>query len=115
MEWIAALIGGLGVGSLATTIVDHYISRRATNSDRLYQEKREAYLGLLGALHKAAIQHSNENSKDFALWQTRCQLFGSPEVVKFAQAIVDTNDAPRGERDIAFSGLMESMRRDLQR
>ncbi|AVA23215.1 hypothetical protein [Rhizobium sp. NXC24] len=115
MEWVVPLVGGLGLGSLLKTVIDHFNSRRAVTKDRLYQEKREAYIGLLGALHKAAIQHSNENSKEYALWQTRCQLFGSSEVSRFAQAILDTNDGPRDERDAAFHGLIETMRKDLQR
>ena len=115
MEWILPLVGGLGLGSLLKSIIDHFNTRRATVKDRLYQEKREAYLGLLGALHKAAVRPSDENSKDFALWQTRCQLFGSHGVDRFAQAIVDTNDASRAERETAFQGLVESMRKDLRR
>lgn len=115
MDWVLPLIGGLGIGSLLKSVIDNFNSRRAVMKDRLYQEKREAYLGLLGALHKAAVQPSDENSKDFALWQTRCQLFGSPDVARFAQAIVETNDRPRSERESAFSGLIESMRDDLRR
>jgi hypothetical protein len=115
MEWVLPLIGGLGLGSLLKSIIDHFNSRRAATQDRLYQEKREAYLGLLSALHKAALQHSNENSKEFALWQARCELFGSPEVSQFAQALVDTNNSARAERDSAFKGLIEAMRKDLRR
>lgn len=115
MEWILPLVGGLGLGSLLKSAIDHLNSRRAVMQDRLYQEKREAYLGLLAALHKAAVRPSNENSKEFALWQTRCQLFGSTEVATFAQAIVDTNDSPRSERDAAFNGLISAMRNDLLR
>ena len=115
MEWVLPLIGGLGLGSLLKSVIDNFNSRRAVMTDRLYQEKREAYLGLLGALHKAAVLPSDENSKEFALWQTRCQLFGSSDVSQFAQALVDTNDSPRAERDSAFKGLIESMRKDLLR
>lgn len=114
MEWVLPLLGGLGLGSLLKSLIDHFNMRRAVTKDRLYQEKREAYLGLLGALHKAAVHPSDANSKDFALWQTRCQLFGSPDVSHFAQAIVNTNAAARIERAAAFNGLVESMRKDLR-
>lgn len=80
MEWILPLVGGLGLGWLLKSIIDHFIARRAITRDRLYQEKREAYFGLLDALHQAATKPSDENSKTYALWQTRCQLFGSPDV-----------------------------------
>lgn len=115
MEWILPLLGGLGLGSLLKSVIDHFISRRAVTKDRLYQEKREAYLGLLGALHKAAVRPSDANAKEYALWQARCQLFGSKDVSTFAQAIVDTNEGPRSNRNDAFTGLIDAMRDDLGR
>ncbi len=114
MEWILALIGGLGIGSLITSVVGHLMTRRAATSDRWYQEKREAYVGLLKALHDAAAHPSDEHSKAYALWQTRCELFGSSQVSKYAQLMVETNNGPRTERDKAFRGLIESMRADLK-
>jgi hypothetical protein len=39
------------MGSLLKSIADHFMARRANTRDRWYQEKREAYLGLLEALH----------------------------------------------------------------
>jgi hypothetical protein len=114
MEWAIGLIGGLGIGSLITSVVTHFMSRRATTSDRWYQEKREAYLGLLTALHDAAVRPSDESSKAYALWQTRCELFGSPTVAKHVQRIVDTNDK-RPEREDAFRDLIEAMKADLKK
>jgi len=114
MEWVLPLLGGLGLGSLLKSYIDHFNARRATTSDRLYQEKREAYLGLLDALHKAAVHSSDENSKNYALWQTRCQLFGSLEVAQFAQAMTDTNDGPISAREGAFAGLIKAMKDDLR-
>lgn len=108
------VIGGLGIGSLITSVVTQFMSRRASSNDRLYQEKREAYLGLLTSLHDAALHPSEESSKACALWQTRCELFGSPKVSKHVQQIIDTNDN-RVEREKAFQGLTEAMRSDLQR
>jgi hypothetical protein len=114
-EWILPLFGAFGVGTLFTSVATHFMSRRATTNDRWYQERREAYLGLLNALHQAAVHPSDENSKDYALWQTRCTLFGSSEVSKYAQQIVETNDGPRTARDDAFQNLIEAMRVDLRR
>ena len=115
MELVSVLIGGLGIGTLITALVNHIIARRAVTSDRLYAEKREAYLGLLNALHQAAVHPSNENSKHFALWQTRCELFGSDAVAAQAQRMVETNDGPREHRDIAFRALVEAMKADMVR
>jgi hypothetical protein len=70
-------------------------------------------LGLLGSIHDAAIKHTEERAKAYALWQTKCELFGSPEVSRYAQAFVDTNEGPRASREAAFRGLVAAMRMDL--
>jgi hypothetical protein len=90
------------------------MARRASTSDRWYQEKREAYLGLLEALHDAAVHPSDENSKAFALWQTRCELFGSNDVARYAQAMIDTNEGPREQRNEAFKSLLQAMKADFR-
>lgn len=109
---ITALIGGLGIGTLLNSLFNAYNDKQKQRMSRQYEEKKHSYFGLLDALHKAAVKPSNETSKEFALWQTRCSLFGSKDVVNFAQKIVDTND-DRIERDKAFNGLLEAMRKDL--
>ena len=114
MEWVLTLIGGLGIGSLLTSLITHVITRRATTTDRWYQEKREAYLGLLTSLREAAVCPSNENAKTYALWQMRCDLFGSPAVSKYAQRMIDTTNEPREERADALRNLIEAMKLDLR-
>jgi hypothetical protein len=113
MQLLLGLIGGLGIGTLLTSITTHFMTRHASFRDRLYQEKRAAYLGLLDALHNAATHPSDENAKAYALWQTRCALFGSTEVMSAAQEMVDTNDAPLETRNVAFHKLLRAMRVDL--
>ena len=113
MNW-AELVGGLGIGALITSIATHFMTRRAAANDRWYQEKRETYLGLLTALHEAAVRPSDERSKTYALWQTRCDLFGSAIVSRYAQRMVDTNDGPPEEREEAFGELIKAMRADLR-
>lgn len=113
MNW-AELIAGLGIGSLLTSVTTNFLAKRTALNDRLYQEKREAYIGLLNALHNAAVHPSDENSKTYALWQTRCDLFGSDAVSKYAQKMVDTNEGPKRERSEAFDGLIRAMRDDLK-
>jgi hypothetical protein len=114
MEWILPLLAGLGIGSLLKSIADHFMARRANTNDRWYQEKREAYLGLLESLHNAAVHPSDENSKAFAFWQARCELFGSKDVTSYAQAMIATNDGPQERRNEAFKGLLQAMKTDLR-
>ncbi len=52
MEWVLPLLGGLGLGSALKSTIDHIVARRSLTKDRLYGEKREAYIGLLGAYTK---------------------------------------------------------------
>ncbi|MBK7845657.1 MAG: hypothetical protein IPJ71_18585 [Bdellovibrionales bacterium] len=114
MDWILPLVGGLGIGSMLTRLIEHFLVKSMSKQNRFYQEKREAYLGLLSALHAAAVSPSNENSKNYALWQTRVELFGAAEVAKSAQGIVDTNDGPRETRDLHFKNLVQEMKKDLK-
>ena len=112
---LLGVIGGLGIGTLLNSIISNLMTKKAKQNELLYEEKKSAYLGLLTALHKAAVKPSTEASKEYALWQTHCSLFGSDKVTYYAQKIVDTNDSPRSERDIAFKGLIDAMRADLTR
>lgn len=114
MQSLILLLGGLGIGSLLTIIAQYYLNRKQQLQTQLYEDKRNAYINLLGSLHSAAVEPSDKNSKEFALWQTHCQLFGSIDVAKYAQNMVDTNDGPRELRDIAFKSLVEAMRNDLR-
>ncbi len=115
MEWLLPLLGGLGGGTLLTTIVNNFLANKKARGDRHYAEKREAYVGLLNSFHLAAVSPSDKNSKDYALWQTRVRLFGSPKVTMAAQHIVDTNTGPREARDLAFEELLTGMREDLKK
>jgi hypothetical protein len=47
MDWFLPLIAGLGIGSIIKSIADHFMSRRASDRDRWYQEKRDAYTAFL--------------------------------------------------------------------
>ena len=114
MEW-TVLLGGLGLGAIITKVVDYFLTKKSSKEALLYKEKKEVYFGLLDALHKAAVSPSIENSKNFALWQTRVQLFGTDDVAKSVQGMIDTNEEPKNLRDKYFKELIEGMRKDLNR
>jgi hypothetical protein len=112
---VASMVGGLGLGTLIQSVVTHALNIKSKTTEQLYAEKRETYLGLLSALHQAAVNPSDENAKAYALWQTRCTLFGSEKVIRFAQEIVNTNgEGQREERNVAYEGLLQAMREDLE-
>lgn len=78
-DWISALAGG-SVGSILTTVAGVLVGRHFIVRDRLYAEKREAYVGLLHALHAASNSPTPENIGDFRTWRARCDLFASKKV-----------------------------------
>jgi hypothetical protein len=113
-DFVYPLVAGIGVGSLLTSVAWYFMMRQRL-PNRLYQEKREAYLGLLDALRDAKSESSDANIKAWAHWQTRCVLFGSPEVTRYAQEVADQVDTPAGEYNTAISNLIRAMRADLYR
>lgn len=113
MDWLLPAITGLGLGAVLKSLIDFFINKSTSRKKIQYTEMREAYVGLLEALHKAAIEPSAINSKNFALWQTRVQLFGSSDVQEAGQGIIDTNDGPRAELDRHFNRMIATMRKNL--
>lgn len=112
MEW-GALLGAFGIGAIFKSLIDELLSRNKAREARKYQEKREAYLGLLDALHQAAVAPSDANSKAFALWQTKVSIFGSERASRAVQGIIDTNDGPKEMRQQHFVELLTAIREDL--
>jgi hypothetical protein len=116
MEWLLPLIGGLGIGSLLSAIVNQLLSNKMKLKGRLYEEKRETYLGLIEALRNCDIHPSRENAKAYGAWHVRCKLFGSDEVVKSSQRLIDTCNDVHGDAPArVYEDLFEAMRRDIRR
>ena len=114
MEWVLALFGGLGIGSLLTTIVNHVLAKKSGAAARLYQEKREAYLGMTKALYDAEIEPGPKNEKMFGYYLNVTKIFGSSNVVRAAQSVIQS--APNSQdRDTALSNFYEAMRKDLEK
>ena len=112
METILGIFAGLGVGSILTTIIQFCFKTKSEKRERLYQEKKKSYIGLLNALHTAAVAPSERHAKEYALWQMRCDLVGSEEVIKAAADIAETLPGTK-ERHKFFEMLISSMRKDL--
>ena len=114
MDWLLPLIGGLGIGSLLKGIVDHLLANKSKSSDRIYNEKRETYLGLLNALHESDVRPSPENAKAYGNWHNRCKLFGSKGVIEASQRLIDSSSDVHGDaRKRAYDELFLEMREDI--
>ena len=112
MEITLSLLAGLGFGSILTTIVQFFFYNKKERKARLYNEKKEAYLGLLEVLHRAAVEPSDKHAKAYALWQMRCELVGSIEVIKAVAGVAESEPGSE-KRSKYFELLKSSMRKDL--
>lgn len=109
---ISVLIGGLGLGTLLNSVINHFFNTTKIKKEKLYQEKRDAYLGILNSLYESAVFPSDQKSKAYALWQIKCDVFGTKEVIKWAKILPNTVPGTP-ERNEAFDGLINAIRKDI--
>ncbi len=110
MTELVPLLTAFGVGSIVAVLIQAWLAQRSRRDERAFREKQAAYVGLLEACHRVAIERTDEAAKAFAYWQKRCELV-APEPVRDAlRRIVETN-ADRIGRDRAHNDLKETMRR----
>ena len=112
MDTLGALLAAFGLGSIATAFVQQWLTNKSKKRDRQLDEKKAAYIGLLEAYHRAAVEGTDEASKLFAYWQMRCELVGSEAVRDAIRRIAETND-DRAGRIRADKDLKVAMRADL--
>ncbi len=107
------MLSTFGLGALTVAFVQFLMTAYRDKKQLQFSEKKEAYIGLLEAYHLAALKPSNTASKNFALWQIRCELVGSTEVIKSIEDIIKTNEDPKN-RSIAHEKMKTAMRKDLK-
>jgi hypothetical protein len=111
----AAGIGGI-VGSLLTTLVQAWLAHKDRLSARNFQEKKEAYLGFLEALHRSDVERTRESSMNTGHWFNRCELVASAEVRRVIARIFETNPKngkAHPDRPSVIEDLRRAMRADL--
>jgi hypothetical protein len=107
----AAGLGGI-VGGLLTAVMQSWLANKQHLNDRSFQEKKESYIGLLEAYHKAAVESTDAAAKNFAYWQMRCELVAPQNVRESIRKTVDTNN-DKAKRYTAHEELKEALRKDL--
>lgn len=112
MLLIVPLLTAFGLGSIVTAFINAWLSRRSQRDERAFREKQTAYVGLLEAYHRAAVEGTDEASKLFAYWQMRCELVAPESVREAIRRIVATNDDRKGRED-ADADMKTAMRADL--
>jgi hypothetical protein len=113
MDRIIPLLAAFGLGSIVTAFVQAALANRTKRFDRIFSEKQTAYVGLLEAHHRAAVEGTDEAAKNFAYWQVRCDLVGSGAVCDAIRRVAETND-DRPARLKADGDLRLAMRADLK-
>ncbi len=112
MTEFISLLTAFGLGSIVTALIQSWLSQRAAIADRKFAEKQSAYIGLLEAYYRAAVEGTDEAGKAFAYWQMRCELVGSAKVRDAISRIVETNEDRKGRHE-ADLDLKLAMRQDL--
>lgn len=112
MSVIIPLLTAFGLGSIVTALIQSWLTQRSKEDERAFREKQAAYVGLLEAYHRAAVEGTDETSKLFAYWQMRCELVAPAPVRDAIRRIVETND-DRPARLKADHDMKEAMRADL--
>ncbi len=111
---LISLFTGLGIGSLLSVALQYYFNERSKSKTLAFQEKKEAFIGLLNAYHQAAVRPSDENSKNFAYWQIRCELISTEQTRKAIAEIVKTNGLSE-QRLVAHENLKICLRDELKK
>jgi hypothetical protein len=127
------------VSALVTSVISSYVTFKLNDNgkkrDLVFQEKKEAYTGILEAYTEIAkvsnIRHHHDippdeegfqdysltnlikAKYDFAYWVIRCKLVGSSEVNKYIKELEDT-ESNSEERYNALNNLEVVMQKDLK-
>jgi hypothetical protein len=113
MDSIIPLLTAFGLGSIVTALIQSFLTSQREESERRFREKQSAYVGLLEAYHRAAVEGTDQAAKNFGYWQMRCELVAPARVRRAIAEIVETNDDPQA-RAIAHQELKVALRTDLK-
>lgn len=109
---VLPFLTAFGLGSIVTALIQFLLQQRSEVKKRSFEERKEAYIGLLDAYHEAAVENSDRAAKKFAYWQMRCELVGPLAVRRAIAKIVETND-DIDARYHAHDELKSALRSDL--
>jgi hypothetical protein len=107
---VIQFISAFGLGALVTAFVQAWLSQRADNAKRNFQEKKECYVGLLEAYGKACLKSDTLAKNDFAYWSVRCSLVAPENIRELINEMKTSDYEKQGQ---AFERLQSDMRKDL--
>ncbi len=112
METWISVLAAFGVGSIITTYIQNRNTSRQAYYTMLFDERKEAFIGLLNAYRSTKIDKTPTNLADFTYWQIRCELVGSKALSDSIEQLVQSE--PNSEERIrAEKQLKQAMKKDL--
>ena len=87
---ILPLITAFGLGSIVTVLVQSWLAQKAKREERNFQERKEAYIGLLEAYRDAAVETTERSGKEFGYWRMRCELVAPRPVRSAIDRVIET-------------------------
>jgi hypothetical protein len=117
-SWLALLLtglGGLGIGGLATAVIQHLLSRRVSKESLRFSERKEAFARLLSAvadLDRLEGDSTAHAEATYSLAVAHVQLVASERVLDALDAWRDP-DPGSNERTELMRELVSTMRQDL--
>ncbi len=111
---IIAYLTVFGAGSQLTALIQIYLNNRSKSRQRQYNERKEAYIGLLESWVRQENDGFTEAShRDVGHWLLRAQLVASTEVFDLLQKWKDSKPGSDPRMGITDS-LKLAMRDDLR-
>ena len=113
---LSSLISGIGVGAILSAAIQSWFSFKRENRQRIFQEKKDAYLGFLNAMYVAEISSSEENQLKGGYWMNVIKIVGSKKVNDLLKQHLATNPVNgdiHPDRPRVLSDLYKEMRVDL--
>lgn len=110
------ILSAFGLGAIFTAIFQAFFNLYQNKKALSFQEKKEAYIGYLNAMHQSEVCRDEQSALNVGHWQNRIELVGSKSVVKSCHRIGETNPQSgevHPDRPQALLELKEQMRRDL--
>ncbi|WP_299962606.1 hypothetical protein [uncultured Roseobacter sp.] len=103
----------LGLVSLITLLVKNWLNSKERQADRLYGEKREAFIGLLKSMGDHVASGTEETLTTFAYWRMRCEIVSSQATREaIAKAIAKRVDEGHKQPEINEI-MLSAIRREL--
>ena len=111
---VISLLTAFGMGTLITAIVQWYISTRFEAKKRQYDERKEAYVGLLESwVRQENNGFTKDSERDVGHWHLRAQLVASERVYGLLCGWIGTEPGS-SERIEITQKLKMTMRDDLR-